>query len=1162
MSMECKRALVTAYAVGMALTLSVAAEVEYRLHEHLGRRWANQRVTFDFEAPREACHADALRLRGPAGPQAVQISAVERWPDSASVKSARLSFVVDDLAPLSENRYTVTWDAAAKATPRAVAGLTVDPTEEGVALTTTRFGARFVLGETTYDPPRAAADVPGPVARLRLAIRPGSPLADGTWFGGSRLYGEGQVTARSARLTAEGPVFARVETSYTYADGNTLTVAFELTAGDDAVWVDMEVGRDAASDGWELLLDGAPAGDRAVLLSGRSGGHARELQVNLEEVTPSLSAWSGSGWFPHGPEAIRLPLNGEASGELHLVARDRGAWVTPPAERPWWGNFNNWGRGSAGWIWMPRDRKGIPVVRDAERGIGMRISLQAGNRHWSVGHAADPTPLRETFFRRAFTTMNAPVSTLDEVKDRVLAWPDGDRPRPFIFIGRAELDAAAEQDRRSYDDLLNVNALRGALDNPSFDFIHTDPAGARNLHGYLGDFGAVHSPAFAVAARYDAIMATGGVLTPEERALLRAKLAYTAYETALPHNWSLERGYVSGNPNMSVSLVVKIGMLGIALYDHPMGLEWARYAADWVQYWLDETVNEGGVWPESSNYGRHGYSLTLKFAIAARNAGVADFFKHPQMMRMVDYYEKTLTPPDPLRLAGTAPARVVPIYGRGVRGDMSGLGGVAARAFSENNPEFAAALRWSWREGFFNEHFGWDRTAGALNVYTRSQREGPFRVPDWPSEHIPDRGYLLRSHLGQPGENYLYFISHYFRCQDSELHPWDTGAIVKWFAGGTPVGGSFINIPSSQRMALTCRVLLASNLDPEAGLWPESDYDTRAAQVASAFLPGLDYADAQFHTFRFLGRAWGPEPKDAPVFPRRERVGEAPLTWRRQLLLAADDDPDGVNYLILRDTVSGGQPTQWHFWTLSEKLGTPEEAADRAAFLADTPGAAIAPARELKGERFTAPGQFDKDFEYYVAAPSDTPRYTLRYGIKGAAGGVRGFNEFQDLLHLQREDDGVYFVAIFPRGKDEPAPRFETLGDGRVIRIAGVFGDDYCFLSETAAEAQAGDASFRGTAASVRERAEGLSLILAAAGEVAHREYGVAAEQPVTLRTGPDQARIEFPHGAPEAVALLRLPGEWAVTEERPDVTLTRGDDGWYTVKVAEGVVSVALARR
>ena len=53
------------------------------------------------------------------------------------------------------------------------------------------------------------------------------------------------------------------------------------------------------------------------------------------------------------------------------------------------------------------------------------------------------------------------------------------------------------------------------------------------------------------------------------------------------------------------------------------------------------------------------------------------------------------------------------------------------------------------------------------------------------------------------------------------------------------------------------------------------------------------------------------------------------------------------------------------------------------AVLAKKPGNRILPARELKGDRFTAIGQLGVDVEYYIASPSDgkdTPRHTLRWG--------------------------------------------------------------------------------------------------------------------------------------------------------------------------------------
>ena len=81
----------------------------------------------------------------------------------------------------------------------------------------------------------------------------------------------------------------------------------------------------------------------------------------------------------------------------------------------------------------------------------------------------------------------------------------------------------------------------------------------------------------------------------------------------------------------------EIGLLGIALLDHPMGQKWVDYAVDWVDYWMTETVDEGGSWPESSHYARVSYSTIVQFAAAARNAGVHDFFTHPTCQIPINY---------------------------------------------------------------------------------------------------------------------------------------------------------------------------------------------------------------------------------------------------------------------------------------------------------------------------------------------------------------------------------------------------------------------------------------------------------------------------------------------------------------------------------------------
>ena len=113
-------------------------------------------------------------------------------------------------------------------------------------VTTGQFGARLLLGEQTYAPAAPAAQVPGPVIAMRLG--------DGTWFGGSEMYGPGKLAAYSAKLTDAGPVFARVAIRYTYENGNTVDLALRIAAGDNTIEGETLVKQDQPADGFRWVL--------------------------------------------------------------------------------------------------------------------------------------------------------------------------------------------------------------------------------------------------------------------------------------------------------------------------------------------------------------------------------------------------------------------------------------------------------------------------------------------------------------------------------------------------------------------------------------------------------------------------------------------------------------------------------------------------------------------------------------------------------------------------------------------------------------------------------------------------------------------------------------------------------------------------------------------
>jgi hypothetical protein len=1122
------RNLLCSVVVLMSMTAVLAGEMTITVREQLNRRWANELMTYAVQFPQGQCYPGSEMLHGPAGEVAVQFSPVELWPNK-SVKSAKLSFIVPELMPQTELKYRLSYGNELKERyPVPQSDLKVTPQDGAVIVTTSRFSARLLIGEKMYNQPVVAGDVPAPVLAMQQA--------DSPWFGGGKLYGKTAVKSWSSKLVANGPVFVRVETTYIYADGNTLTVGCQLNAGDYALLVDMNVAKDSAEDGWDLHL-GGPAFSLtggAKLIGARTWMKEQPIAFDMKATEPAfyLSPWPGDGWFADSPAGVRLKA-AQYPGDLLLTVRDSGAWVQPQAEFAW-KNFTNWRAGMPEIAWKGWMTKRIPVFAE-EHGAYMRMNLLAGERKFAVGYRTDGKRLFDAFQCKATDFYTPIMSRLDVVKEMALDWPDGAK-HPYLYLNAQEMTVGAMRNGAAYKDAMDLDRMRAQL----------DALGNMDLMRNVMD----------TAARYDALI-DSGQLSPEERRLRKAQMVFLCYMVDSPAHWSYERGFISGNPNMTVSRIANLGVAAMAIRENPQGKKWAQYAVNWGKYWLTDVVDDAGQWPESSHYARVSWADYVQLALVARKAGLHDFFKEPKFQAMAYFYEKTFTPPDPLRYVYTKGfhPRVGAPYGRGTRGDTWGLNGLVAAATATSDPAFSRIMQWCWREGGFSVFYS-HSTAGMMDMLV--DRNLPAERPSWGSEQFPHLGYLLRSHVGDPAENYLLFVSQYHRNADGEIWPADTGTIAKWFANGVPMGGNFHRIPDLSTPLLESRVSLATNWDPANPVQPDSWYTTQVTEKDAALQERADYVrtlfditeSKQYHPFM---------PKDAPAFPKREKVGVVPLRWERQVLLAKDAAAGGITYLVLRDTVSGKQPSQWHFWSLSEKIGATAETVDRMAFLADKPGAKAAPLRELKGDRFTAIGQFGTDLEYYVASPTATPRFTLRYGYTTGAYGVWGnFSEYQDMLHLQLPGDGTYFVALYPRKAGEAAPAFTTLGNGSVIKVAGTFGTDYCFLTPTATQATTEDAAFDGTVAMVQDRATGLSLILSAPGSVRYREFSLSTAQPATLRVAPYALTLEL---SQSGTAMITAAGKVTLADDQPGVKLVKKGTA-YQVTTPAGITTVRLVRK
>lgn len=950
------------------------------VEERLNRRWAGQLVTYPFQAGPGECVPGSLSLTGPGGPQAVQCCEVETWPGGGSVKSGRVAFVVDQLAPLTSNTYTLAYGR--RAAPRAASALKITADDRQVEMGVPGIAVRLPLGSRSFDPPAAADTVPGPIAGLRLG--------DDPWSGGSRLHGAGRVTRWSARVTDNGPVFGRVESTYAYDNGTVLKVRVQASTGENTIRVDMDVTGGQSGDGWDLDLTPKNAfADMQTIYGVGSWMRERAVAVPAEPgETPLvyLSPWAGDYWFPDSPAIIRLRRL-QPGPELQLCVRDVGDWVDPQ-ERPPWSNFATW---SNAWVSPPRMWAGwqtrrIPLLAAGGSGVRMRMSLVPGRRHWSMAAAADGAAVMSTFLRKEITThCNLPL--LDEVKDMALDWPDD---APVSGGGAAEAPVVGDE---ILNKLGNLDLFRMNEGLRIFD-------------------------------RCRSLLRTQ--TPPAQRRLNKAQMAYLAYMAADPRHWSFERGYCSGNPNMTATRVCNIGLFGLTLQGHPKSREWFEYANQWMKYWMAETVTAKGYWPESAHYTEVSMAAMGHFAQASAGREGYRVADDPKYKALLQFYRGKVSTPD---------GRIVP-YGRGVGSNLGGA-----------------------------------------------------RQPDWTSEHIPHFGFILRSHAATPGENFLLYLPYRAQCADGEIWPHQVASIASWYAAGKPVAGWHPGRKTPPDWAFKPHVRIE-------GIATEG---TPASSRVNGFalLPGADYVSASFgYAGDPAAPPWGCHCGACPGNPKPFPGKTGPYAWTTQMLLAGDEKPGGINYLVLRDTVDIDRASTWEFPAVPDAL------------------------------------------DCFVVSPAGQTAGDFRLHLAGA---------------------GTYSVALVPRSSGSVTSSVSA--DGGILRLSGAFGTDHVFVGAPGGgKAAEGDVAFEGTAGMVRDRGDGLVLVLPAPGSVRCRAYGVSGAVPVALRVADDRLVVSCSEPWSGGEIRIQAPGRWA-PDAAPGVGVREDERGTLVLVLPAGGRRVDLRK-
>ena len=837
---------------------------------------------------------------------------------------------------------------------------------------------------------------------------------------------------------------------------------------------------------------------------------------------------------------------------LSLERYDAGAWIKPAPR----GTNVSWGN--------PYQRsKWIDLVSQANKEIVIRFANGSGARKWLMGGPQAGLG-RE----------------LDRVKEYVLDWPADPRIKhPHLYISRKQAEqlrqAPPAADKRvekllaavpqvasaggiyALHDALRAYVLTGKREVAERGRL-VERAQALYRMALDRKFDFMRDSVFLINL-FDAL-ADEDVLTANQRRVFRARVAWLGYHLADPSTWSSERGYGSGNLGMHVSYIINLGLVGALLPDHPKARQWADSAIAWIERWLVKDVGPLGEWPENTHYTNVSLSVILPFLIAASNAGFSDLLHSPALRRVMGSLSYQYAPPDPRY----SMQRTLVPYGKGTSGERFALNGIYAKAIAQSDPKLSAELQWLWLQTGQSANIPHRTLAGFEDVVADSTL--PSQAPEHRS--TANSNYTVFSNGFATAEEHYTFLLTSGRASVSGG---ETGAIVAMYGYGKPLSVLFGNGewgPWTRHARLQNRVLAArdwagKNVSTTGGDEPLVFDRLEGTTSQASILPRQDYARYRAAITGAVGHNFEVA-RNIPNLPKSTQVAKGVVHWTRQLLFIRDKDPAGINYYLLRDSVTGDQPTEWNMWTMSERLLPADQAAQAQSLSTPRTGATIVQSHELSlTDHYTAVGQYGVDLEYFIAAPTNTPRYTMRWGFKQAPGWnhvPEGFGEYQDLLHLRLPGNGAYYLALFPHTRKNKTPKFKTLGAGRIIRVSGEFGTDWGYLTAEDAVVEADNVRFAGTAGSVQDRSDEIVLSLGAAGEVRYKQYELRASRPASLRSTADAIEVELE--ANHQGHTVTLSTGYPITLRSPIGGVTiEGTSTGARVSIPPGVSRVALKR-
>ncbi len=1006
--------VVVAGAGGAAPAAEHTQAITFR--EPLGNTWPDELVHCDVAVPQDRVAAATFALAGADGqPVPIQVEVLEGKPEA--VRRARVWFKIT--LPKNEAvALALTWnDDGRAAPPPPAAGVTVR-----------REGDRLVLSTGAADVALAAPagrfERPVPIDKAPPPILAARPAGDGPWYGQWRLEGPARVREVQAHVVAGGPVWAEVRLKYLFEDqGHVYDVTIRAVRGEP--WIDV-------SEKHRL-----PEGSRATLVLG-------------DRLKPAEVLWMP--WFIGTDGDMRAAYDVRRD-RLSERARGRQPFATL---RPRWTQVRDNaqvclavgsgdGNPAVGAMmthpsaWA-RPYGEFPAARVLEDGSGMALDfpLGEGQRQWAL--LAGPVQRFDSKGKLQSLVRRLADIPLDRVlAEWVFEWPrDAARPAPHILA--------------THDRVAAIRAdVAGDADTPAAQLVRRvlkgDLAGDRRLAEYLAgrrerlggpDVGAemylgrAYQDSFLSPAAYPRRLAAAlrladlSAFGEPAGGPAAALLGYVATD---PDYWpGYAGGWDVGSPATHRDMITLAVYAAAMMPDHPHAKRWMDAALASLREDLRRHISlPDGAGHECPGLQAAALADVLGLLRAAQNAGRADPWAWPEVRASLEFLRNLHTPPDPrLGRRGLAPLGDTAPW-QDAAGAMFGVAAAGVRA---TDPGLSAAWMAMYRH-YYGDGGSGDLATDVL-LADPSAPAGRLEDADWSSRAYPGFGAVLRSRFGTPHEAFATF-----KCGGGRGGYHGDELSFHFFGAAMPVALDWNSdaAPRAEQEHMHNRVNLGDDENMDAA--------GRMLAMKASDVGDVAVGQAASNRLRRMPR-FPHEIGPGAAFPRRTLEGET--RYRRFLLLVKHADGPLEDYLVIRDELAGTEPATFNLFVLARSV-------------------------RREGQAFHFDGQLEADAILYMATPAADKASLATWAwpkqdsssmipkdFEIGAGRWRT-GELQQWLRVTGMPGRPFLAVLYPFRKGAPAPTFQTLADGKGVRVTLDGATEDVFLATDPAGEAGGQAA-------------------------------------------------------------------------------------------------------